>query len=184
MRGESLSDTDDDWPRLEQHVLVYGGSQWSSDQIPGVKIPKQINKKSVLSRDRAQWSIHKLSFHAIRPYHDGVTKRVYCCPSTKVHFIFTAVTMLFIIPHSSPGRVTKRVYCCPSTEVHFIFIAVTILFLIPHSSPGRVTKRVYCCPSTEVHFIFTAVTMLFIISHSSPGLKQSSHASDTLAMLY
>ena len=44
MRGESLSDTDNDWPRLGQLVLVYGGSQWSSDWIPGVKIPKQINK--------------------------------------------------------------------------------------------------------------------------------------------
>ena len=43
-RGESLSDTDSDWPRLEQFVLVYGGSQWSSDWIPGVKFPKQINK--------------------------------------------------------------------------------------------------------------------------------------------
>ena len=44
MRGESLSDTDSDWPRLEQLVLVYGGLQWSSDWIPGVKFPKQINK--------------------------------------------------------------------------------------------------------------------------------------------
>ena len=44
MRGESLSDTDNDWPRLEQLVLVYGGSQWSSYCIPGVKIPKQIIK--------------------------------------------------------------------------------------------------------------------------------------------
>ena len=42
--GENLSDTDSDWPRLEQLVLVYGGSQWSSDWIPGVKFPKQINK--------------------------------------------------------------------------------------------------------------------------------------------
>ena len=43
-RGESLSDTDSDWPRLEQLVLVYGGLQWSSDWVPGVKFPKQINK--------------------------------------------------------------------------------------------------------------------------------------------
>ena len=43
MRGESLSDTDNDWPRLEQLVLVYGGSQWSSDWIPGIKFPEQIN---------------------------------------------------------------------------------------------------------------------------------------------
>ena len=42
MRGESLCDTDNDWPRLGQLFLVYGGSQWSSDWIPGVKIPKQI----------------------------------------------------------------------------------------------------------------------------------------------
>ena len=42
MRGESLSDTDSAWPRLEQLVPVYGGSQWSSDWIPGVKFPKQI----------------------------------------------------------------------------------------------------------------------------------------------
>ena len=32
------------WPRLGQLVLVYGGSQWSSDLIPGVEFPKQINK--------------------------------------------------------------------------------------------------------------------------------------------
>ena len=44
MRGESLSDTDSDWPRLEQLVLVYGGSQWSSDWIPGVNFPKQTKK--------------------------------------------------------------------------------------------------------------------------------------------
>ena len=44
MRGESLSDTDSGWPRLEQLVLVYGGSEWSNDWIPGVKFPKQINK--------------------------------------------------------------------------------------------------------------------------------------------
>ena len=44
-RGESLSDTDSDWPRLEQLVLVYGGSQWSSDWVPGVKFPKQTNKQ-------------------------------------------------------------------------------------------------------------------------------------------
>ena len=42
MRGESLSDIDSDWPRLEQLVLVYGGSQWPSDWIPGVKFRKQI----------------------------------------------------------------------------------------------------------------------------------------------
>ena len=42
MRGESLSDTDSACPRLEQLVPVYGGSQWSSDWIPGVKFPKQI----------------------------------------------------------------------------------------------------------------------------------------------
>ena len=41
-RGESLSDTDGTWPRLEQLAPVYGGSQWSSDWIPGVKFPKQI----------------------------------------------------------------------------------------------------------------------------------------------
>ena len=41
-RGESLSDTDGDWPRLEQLVLVYGGSQWSSDWIPGIRFHKQI----------------------------------------------------------------------------------------------------------------------------------------------
>ena len=44
-RGESLSDND--WPRLEQFVLVYGGSQCSSDWIPGVKIPKQTNKNQL-----------------------------------------------------------------------------------------------------------------------------------------
>ena len=43
-RGGSLSDTDSDWPRLEQLVLVYEGSQWSSDWISGVEFPKQINK--------------------------------------------------------------------------------------------------------------------------------------------
>ena len=44
-RGESLSVTDTDWPRLEQLVLVYGWLQWSSDLIPGVKFSKQINKQ-------------------------------------------------------------------------------------------------------------------------------------------
>ena len=43
-RGKSLSGTDSGWHRLEQLVLVYGGSQWSSDLIPGEKFPKQINK--------------------------------------------------------------------------------------------------------------------------------------------
>ena len=47
MRGESLSDTDNDWPRLGQLVLVYGGSQWYSDWFPGVKIPKQINNNNI-----------------------------------------------------------------------------------------------------------------------------------------
>ena len=42
-RGVSLSDTDR--PRLGQLVLVYGGSEWSSDWIPGVKFPKQIKIK-------------------------------------------------------------------------------------------------------------------------------------------
>ena len=46
MRDESLSDTENDWPRLGQLVLVYGGSQWSKDWIPGVKFPKQIRNKS------------------------------------------------------------------------------------------------------------------------------------------
>ena len=45
--GESLSDTDSDWPRLEQLDLVYGESQWSSDLIPGVKFPKQINNNNL-----------------------------------------------------------------------------------------------------------------------------------------
>ena len=44
MSSESLSDTDSDWPRLKQLVLVHGGSQWPSDWIPGVKFPKQIIK--------------------------------------------------------------------------------------------------------------------------------------------
>ena len=43
-RGDSLSDADSEWPRLELLVLVYGGLQWSSDWVPVVNFPKQINK--------------------------------------------------------------------------------------------------------------------------------------------
>ena len=44
MRDESLSDTENDRPRLGQLVLVYGGSHWSSDWITGVKFPKKKKK--------------------------------------------------------------------------------------------------------------------------------------------
>jgi len=59
MRGESLSDND--WPRLEQLVLDYGGSQWSSDWIPGVKFLKQI----IMQYSRIVWAILASSFGSL-----------------------------------------------------------------------------------------------------------------------
>ena len=64
MRGESLSNTESDWPRLELLVLVYGGSQWSSDWILGVKFPKQTNKPtlSLVQQSPLITSRHTASF--------------------------------------------------------------------------------------------------------------------------